>query len=198
MNDRPGPASTLRERKQQRMRATIVEAALELFTQRGFDGVTVTDIAERAEVGRATFFRYFGDKQEVLFGDETELNLAVADANRHQTDGPIGDSLTVALDLVRQIVVAFVERVTAQPEAFSLHQRLIARHPELQARSLTKQRRYAEELTKVLLAKGADDTIAAQASEIGLACYYAAQTVTDNDPERLPQAVEEMFSRLRT
>lgn len=198
MDDRSGPASTLRERKQQRTRDAIVEAALELFAQRGFDGVTVMDIAERAEVGRATFFRYFGDKQEVLFGDESELELVVAEAGRHPADGPIGDSLTVALALVRTIVVSFVERVTARPETFSLHERLVARHPELQARSLTKQRRYAEELTKVLVAKGADDTIAAQASEIGLACYYAAQTVTDNDPERLPRAVEEMFGRLLT
>jgi AcrR family transcriptional regulator len=196
MNEPSGRASTLRERKHQRTRDAIVAAAHELFAERGFDGVTVMDIAERAEVGRATFFRYFGDKQEVLFGDERELELVVAEAGRHSVDAPLGDSLKVALDLVRTIVVAFVERVTAQPEAYSLHERLVAQHPELQARSLTKQRRYAEELTKVLLAKGADDTIAALASEAGLACYYAARTVTDDDPERLPRAVDDAFDRL--
>ena len=48
----------LRERKQQKAREQIVEAAFALFAERGFTDVTVTDIAERAEVGRTTFFRY--------------------------------------------------------------------------------------------------------------------------------------------
>ena len=63
----------LRARKQQRAREQIVDAAYELFAERGFAQVTVTDIAERAGVGRTTFFRYFGDKREVVFAGEQEL-----------------------------------------------------------------------------------------------------------------------------
>src|SRR2546423_5890370 len=63
----------LRERKKRRAQEAIVEAAFELFAERGFADVTVADIAERAEVGRTTFFRYFGDKQEVLFDDEQQI-----------------------------------------------------------------------------------------------------------------------------
>ncbi|GAB6899108.1 hypothetical protein JCM9957A_21980 [Kineosporia succinea] len=61
------------ERKQQQARQRIVRAAAELFAAHGFDGVSVSDIAERAEVGRTTFFRHFGDKQEVVFAHEREL-----------------------------------------------------------------------------------------------------------------------------
>jgi hypothetical protein len=61
------PPLPLVERKQRQARQRIIEAARELFLERGFDGVSVGDIAERAEVGRTTFFRHFGDKQEVVF-----------------------------------------------------------------------------------------------------------------------------------
>src|SRR5438067_6349898 len=64
---------TLRERKKRRAQEAIVDAAYALFAERGFADVTVTEIAERAEVGRTTFFRYFGDKQEVLFAEEQNL-----------------------------------------------------------------------------------------------------------------------------
>ena len=67
------PALTLRERKQHRTREAIIDAAMTLFSERGFDAVTVTDIAARAEVGRSTEFRYFTDKQEALFADDVEM-----------------------------------------------------------------------------------------------------------------------------
>jgi AcrR family transcriptional regulator len=58
------------ERKQRAARERIVRAATELFAERGYSKVSVSDIAERAEVGRTTFFRHFGDKQEVVFARE--------------------------------------------------------------------------------------------------------------------------------
>ncbi len=67
------PPLPLVERKQRQARQRIIDAARELFLERGFDGVSVGDIAERAEVGRTTFFRHFGDKQEVVFANEQEL-----------------------------------------------------------------------------------------------------------------------------
>ncbi|WP_244256171.1 helix-turn-helix domain-containing protein [Rathayibacter sp. VKM Ac-2760] len=61
---------SLVERKQRAARGRIIEAADAPFSERGFDSVSVTDIAERAEVGRTTFFRHFGDKTEVVFAKE--------------------------------------------------------------------------------------------------------------------------------
>ncbi|WP_035812961.1 TetR/AcrR family transcriptional regulator [Jiangella gansuensis] len=185
---------TLRERKQQRTRESIIDAAHALFAERGFDHVTVTDIAERAEVGRSTFFRYFGDKQEVVFGDDGDVDALVAAAAAAPADPP--GTLAEALVQVRALVVPFVESVTAHPERYTAHERLVEQHPELRARSLTKQRRYADAITQILTRRGADRATATLAAELGMACYFAARTVVDDDPRRLPGAVAVAFDRL--
>jgi len=56
----------LRERKKAEARAALVEAALELFEQRGYSDVTIDQIAEQAGVSRRTYFRYFPTKEAVL------------------------------------------------------------------------------------------------------------------------------------
>ncbi|HEY3141980.1 MAG TPA: helix-turn-helix domain-containing protein, partial [Acidimicrobiales bacterium] len=60
------PESSLRARKKRRTRDRIYEAALELFATRAYGEVTVEAICEQAEVGRATFFRFFGSKAGLL------------------------------------------------------------------------------------------------------------------------------------
>ena len=54
-------------------RGRLEEAALELYTERGFDETTVAEIAERAGLTERTFFRHFTDKREVLFGGQDVL-----------------------------------------------------------------------------------------------------------------------------
>src|ERR1700722_11089539 len=54
-------------------RERLEAAALDLFVQDGYEHTTVAQIADRAGLNRATFFRHFADKREVLFGGEDVL-----------------------------------------------------------------------------------------------------------------------------
>jgi AcrR family transcriptional regulator len=58
----------LRERKKQQLRQTILESAVDLFRERGFDETRVQDILERAEISLGTFYNYFPGKDAVLDG----------------------------------------------------------------------------------------------------------------------------------
>ena len=57
-----------------------MRAGLELFLERGYDSVTVAEIAERAGLTKRTFFRHLADKREVLFLGEDVLSQLMADA----------------------------------------------------------------------------------------------------------------------
>jgi AcrR family transcriptional regulator len=186
---------SLRDRKRRRAEEAIRKAALELFSEHGYDQVSVTEIAERAEVGRTTFFRYFGDKQEVLF-PEPDQESAEAVAGVGAPASAIGASLPAALRSVRALVTAFIAHITSDAVDYELHQRLVRQNPELYARSLVKQRRYADLLTGQLRRWGADPAIARQAAELGLACFYAAQADSGDDPRTVLHHLARAFDRL--
>jgi AcrR family transcriptional regulator len=76
----------LREQKKQRQRHEIVQAALELFRERGYDQTRVRDIAERVGISDATFFNYFASKHLVL----DELALAQVELFRETLTYELG------------------------------------------------------------------------------------------------------------
>src|SRR5436309_14222239 len=65
-HDESQPLS-LRERKKRLAQATIEEAALRLFQQRGYEQTSIQDIADAVMMSSRTCFRYFASKEEVLF-----------------------------------------------------------------------------------------------------------------------------------
>src|ERR1700760_1924219 len=60
-------------------RERLVVAAVDLFTEQGYDATTVAQLAERAGVTRSTFFRYFADKREVLAAGQETLSRLLAE-----------------------------------------------------------------------------------------------------------------------
>jgi len=194
-----GNPAPLRERKQQRAREAIVKAAYELFAERGFDDVTVSEIAERAEVGRTTFFRYFGDKQEVLFADDADVLAKLIEQIRQQAEPvrPIGDSLLIALQVLRAALATPIADWSAHPERLATQAQLLERHPDLHARHLLKQQRQAGVLAGVLVDYAATPVTAHLATQLALACLQAAAQLADVDTGDEPDTIDALFSRLQ-
>jgi AcrR family transcriptional regulator len=83
----------LRERRRQETRARIVDAAAELFTERGFDAVSVMEIAKRAGVVEKTVFNHFPVKEGLVFDADPPMRTALLDAVRRR---PTGESVSAA------------------------------------------------------------------------------------------------------
>jgi AcrR family transcriptional regulator len=182
------------ERKQRQARERIVRAAEELFQEHGFDAVSVTDIAERAEVGRTTFFRYFGDKQEVAFSREQELLDSLAHATPGEA-GPRTGTLREALAQLQPIVLDLCARIATGSESYLRHFELIERTPELQARAAIKTEQVAGLLSTLLTRQGYERDVATLSGHVALACYQSARRLSD-DPRTLVDDARQAFAQL--
>ena len=94
---------SLRERKKRLTREAIFAAAGALFGERGFDDVTVAEIADAANISVKTLFTYIGSKEELLFGGRPTVLDAVVEAvrNRKLAQTPLvaaGQALLAAVD----------------------------------------------------------------------------------------------------
>ncbi len=119
----------LRERKRRRTRAAISDAAMGLFLARGFEQVSVVEIAAAAEVSEKTVYNYFPVKAELVFDAGDELLAELLDAlDQRPTGAP-------ALDGVRAFVARRAERAAAAspPPPGPWFRELIAASPTLQA-----------------------------------------------------------------
>src|ERR687884_1248 len=77
----------LREFKKQRTRQAIAETAMRLFVQRGFDRVTVAEVADAAGVSEKTVFNYFPTKEDLFFDEVPAREAALVNAVRGRTPG---------------------------------------------------------------------------------------------------------------
>src|SRR5580700_7701232 len=113
-------------------RGRLGQAAFELFTERGFEQVTVAEIAERAGLTERTFFRYFADKREVLFSG--------AGALKQQLIGALeaAPSRLSPIDAVGMAVEATAALFEERRDFAGKRQAVIAENAELQERERIK------------------------------------------------------------
>jgi AcrR family transcriptional regulator len=126
-----------RDRKRERTRREIYEAAMRLFAKSGFTAVTIADICEEADVGRGTFFLHFPSKAALLY----EFNQRVAEEFRASLVEPRGaardelcalvDRMSVELVSQAEVMTAMLAEFFASPEALAAASEQGSALPEL-------------------------------------------------------------------
>ncbi len=163
------------------VRERLVVAAVDLFSEQGYDATTVAQIAERAETTKSTFFRYFPDKRELLVAGQETLSRLLAEGI---TEAPEGASPLEA-------VAAGLGRASSSmgPINRALGPRLkaaVAASAELQERDALKSVGLAAAMATALIARGVPGPTAHLASEIGVLAFkrgYAKWSETDRHAE---------------
>jgi AcrR family transcriptional regulator len=150
-------------------RERLETAALDLFVENGYEETTVAQIADRAGLNRATFFRHFADKREVLFGGDDVLAGLFADGIRA---APPAATLTDCL----QAALAAIEVVMTPHRRAAAARRVLvlAANSELQERGLLKHARIAKSITTALLERGTDELTARLAAEVVMLAFSVA------------------------
>ena len=128
-------------------RGRLHEAALALYSERGFDQTTAAQIAEQAGLTERTFFRYFADKREVLFGGSALLQERIVAGGLDAAAAMLGEGRR---DLTRQ------------------RYEVIAANPELRERELAKLADYAAAVAAALRQRGVSPSQATLAAEAGM------------------------------
>ncbi|MEU9454636.1 helix-turn-helix domain-containing protein [Streptomyces sp. NPDC048277] len=173
-------------------RERMVMAAVDLFTEQGYDATTVAQIAERAGVTKSTFFRHFPDKRELLVAGQETLS-------RLLTEG-IAEAPGDASPL--EAVAAGLERASGAmgPMNRELAPRLkaaVAASTELQERDTLKSVSLAAAMTSALVARGVPDPTAALAGELGLLAFKRGYADwSEGDPDTKDELVGHVLAAL--
>jgi AcrR family transcriptional regulator len=135
----------LRESKKQHTRERIASEAMRLFATRGFDHVTVAEVAEAAEVSEKTVFNYFPTKEDLFFDEVPARAAAFAAAIRERAAGQS------VLSALRSLQDRDSSRLTSAE--FATFARIIEESPALRAKELAVMRFFADTLADTLRAE---------------------------------------------
>jgi AcrR family transcriptional regulator len=181
----------LRERKKQRTREKIVEAAFELFAERGFDGTTIADIAEAAEIAPRTFFSYFPSKDDVVFYDFEETQAVIASWLHDREPG------TNAIDALRAGIASGVQEIgPGDPREKRLRKRLMRENQSLAAHSEHLKGRLADLLGEAVAEDLGDAPSDLRPRLVAAAFLAAIGLIDDMSEDELSHSSETIESLL--
>ncbi|MFE2990592.1 TetR/AcrR family transcriptional regulator [Streptomyces sp. NPDC059262] len=176
-----------RERKKAATRQALADAALNLFTERGYDAVTLHEIAEAADVSTTTLLKHFPSKEALVFDEETDQEAGLVAAVRDRAPGmTVPQALCAHVKSVRIRVGSdaryadFLNLVKTTPALSDYAHRMWMRHQDALARAIAQD-----------LGVTPDDPRSAALARFALETSALAQRA--DDPER---AVDAAFDLL--
>lgn len=173
----------------------LVEAALDLFAERGYENTTVIDIAARAGLGKTTFFRHFQDKREVLFGGgAVDELLAEAIASAPPAANEL-DAIAHALDVTGREVYT-----SARRDFVARRWAVILANPELQERESLKNDHLITTISDALRDRGFPEISARVAAQLGgLASTIAFERwIQSNVVEDYGRVARQVFAEVQS
>lgn len=150
MSETPGR----RERKKAATRKAISDAATALFLERGFDDVSIREVAEKADVSPTTVFAHFPQKEALVFDEDEEQREQIVAAVRNRASGVSASQALHALyseglssladDHGEDARLRFMEFVNATPALRDYANRMWVRHEDALAATLAQEAGLAE------------------------------------------------------
>ncbi len=177
-------------------RERLERAAIELFSEQGYNETTVEQIAAGAGLARSTFFRHFGDKREILFGGQDGLAARLAEGIEK------APSKQTALEAI-ETAFTDVAEIWFTPERRDLAPRrisVIESNPDLAERELLKRRGITNAITGALRSRGIEEpftTVAAELATLAFSETIAAWAEPDNT-EEFPAIARRVLRRMHT
>jgi AcrR family transcriptional regulator len=169
-----------------------MQAAFELYGERGYEQTTVAEIAARAGLTERTFFRHFADKREVLFGGADALSELVVTT---VTEAPAALAPIDAAAAGIEAAGALIQEAGVAQQ----RQAIIAASAELQERELIKLASLASALAGALRARGVEEPAASLTAEAAIAVFRVAfeRWVEESPQQDLPLLMRESLAALR-
>lgn len=165
---------------------------MELFEEQGFQATSAVQIAKRARVTTRTFFRYFSDKQSILFVDADSMRAALI--QRILDDADVAEPLQV----VTRALMGFDWEGLGPRESQRRRDAMITADPDLLERELNKQHQMADGFSRALQQVGVDMRTAELAARVGIQVFQMAyrQWLTADDNTELATTMEASMSTL--
>jgi AcrR family transcriptional regulator len=188
----------LRERKKARTREALHDAAMSLFSDQGFDGTTVEEIAAACEMSPRTFFRYFPTKEDVLFGDFEQRSTALVETLAAQ---PVDLTPLAAIHAaMRAIALTYGE----ERDVLVARATIVQGSPGLRAYKVEHQRGWDEALVAGLnrRSRTAEDALSSDdrrlLTSVSMAAFRAAFETWLEEPDQpdLVVLVDHAFDRV--
>jgi AcrR family transcriptional regulator len=165
-----------------------------LFDERGYEGTTVADIAERAGLTKRTFFRYFTDKREVLFSGSEIFEATVI---KGVLDAPAKASPLDAVAAGLDAAAAIFEQI---PDRAGKRQTLLDANPELQERERAKLAGVSGSVAAALRERGVAEPAAGLAADAGMSILRVAfeRWTTDPHSQDLRKLLRDALAELKS
>jgi AcrR family transcriptional regulator len=182
-----------RERKKQQTRQLLVDAAISLFDEKGYEATTTEDISERADVSQRTFFRHFPVKEAVLYADmddyinETESLVEEAE----------GDDI---VEVVRSVIMKLAENYQTEDGYKMHHARLSHINTAILSHGGVVQTQWINSLTDAIAQKlnvsAYEDMFPGMLASVAVGALWVASTkwVSTEEKHDFVQLVKEAFA----